>query len=40
VWSDHLDLVLVGFGEELGPLERVRHITTIEDGCSSFAGTC
>ncbi len=31
VWSDHLDLVLVGFGEELGPLERVRHITTIED---------
>jgi DNA-binding SARP family transcriptional activator len=31
VWSDHLDLVLVGFGEELGPLERVRHITNIED---------
>jgi DNA-binding SARP family transcriptional activator len=31
VWSDHLDLVLVGFGEELGPLERVRHLATLED---------
>ncbi len=31
VWSDHLDLVLVGFGDELGPLERVRHLATVED---------
>jgi DNA-binding SARP family transcriptional activator len=31
VWSDHLDLVLVGFGEELGPLERVRHFAALED---------
>jgi DNA-binding SARP family transcriptional activator len=31
VWSDHLDLVLVGFGDELGPLERVRHHATIEE---------
>lgn len=31
VWSDHLDLVLVGFGEELEPLERVRHLATVDD---------
>ncbi len=31
LWSDHLDMVLVGFGEELGPLERVRHIATLQD---------
>jgi DNA-binding SARP family transcriptional activator len=31
VWSDYLDLVLVGFGDELGPLERVRHVDTLKD---------
>jgi DNA-binding SARP family transcriptional activator len=31
VWSDYLDLILVGFGEELGPLERVRHAATLEE---------
>lgn len=31
VWSDYLDLILVGFGDELalGPLERVRHAATL-----------
>jgi len=31
VWSDYLDIILVGFGEELGPLERVRHAATLEE---------
>jgi len=31
VWSDWLDIILVGFGEELGPLERVRHAATLEE---------
>jgi DNA-binding SARP family transcriptional activator len=31
VWSDYLELVLVGFGAELGPLERVRHVATLEE---------
>jgi len=31
VWSDYLDIILVGFGEELGPLERVRHAASLEE---------
>jgi DNA-binding SARP family transcriptional activator len=33
VWSDYLDLVLVGFGNQLalGPLERVRHVAALEE---------
>jgi DNA-binding SARP family transcriptional activator len=31
VWSDYLDIILVGFGEELGPLERVRHAATLDE---------
>jgi DNA-binding SARP family transcriptional activator len=31
VWSDYLDIILVGFGQELGPLERVRHADTLDE---------
>jgi DNA-binding SARP family transcriptional activator len=31
VWSDYLDIILVGFGEEFGPLERVRHAATLDE---------
>jgi len=31
VWSDYLDIILVGFGEELGPLERVRYAATLDE---------
>jgi DNA-binding SARP family transcriptional activator len=31
VWSDYLDIILVGFGEELDGLERIRHADTLEE---------
>jgi DNA-binding SARP family transcriptional activator len=31
VWSDYLDIILIGFGEELDGLERVRHADTLEE---------